>query len=258
MVPDTASLMRLARFLYNNKEYWGIVQSGCLCVLKTPPFKRIIRTKRIIPLEAVKLLAPSIPSKIILVGLNYIEHAKELNMPLPQEPVIFLKPPSSLIAHEDKIIYPKNATRVDYEAELALVIKKEARNIKEKEVKDHILGFTCLNDVTERNLQKKDIQWTRAKSFDTFCPCGPWLETNLDYSCLNIKSYLNFKLKQSSSTKNLIFSVERLVSFISNIMTLLPGDIISTGTPAGIGPMLPGDTVKVEIEGIGCLENKVV
>jgi len=172
--------------------------------------------------------------------------------------IIFLKPSTTLVAHKENIIYPKGIERLDYEAELALVIKKEAKDIAEEKVKDYILGYTCLNDVTARDIQKKDGQWTRAKSFDTFCPLGPWIETDIDPSNLMIKSYLNGELRQKSATSNFIFSVEYLVSFISRIMTLLPGDVISTGTPKDIGEMKVNDVIEVEIEGIGKLKNRVI
>ena len=187
------------------------------------------------------------PTKIIAVGLNYIDHAKELKMPIPDEPIIFLKPPTAVISHKDKIIYPKGVKQLDYEAELAVVMKD----------KKHILGYTCANDVTARDLQRKDVQWTRSKSFDTFCPLGPRVVKNVDPNNLEIKLYLNGKLKQSSHTSNMIFRVEELVSFISKIMTLCPGDVILTGTPPGVGPMKIGDVVEVEIEGIGKLTNFV-
>ena len=250
--------MRIVRFEFRKAPRWGIIDSGIVKVLKFPPFEKIVLTNIRIPLNKIKFLPPACPGKIVLAGLNYKDHAKELNMPVPKEPVIFLKPAGALIAHRQNIIYPKLATRVDYEAELAVVIKKKAKSISEKEANKYILGFTCLNDVTERNLQKKDIQWTRAKSFDTFCPLGPWIETKLDCSDLRIRAYLNGLTRQDSSTKNFIFSIEYLVSFISGVMTLLPGDVISTGTPPGVGPMNPGDKIEVEIEGIGKLENKVV
>ena len=206
----------------------------------------------------LKLSLKNKKRKIILVGLNYRDHARELKMPIPKNPIIFLKPPTTLIGNLDKIIYPKQSKRIDYEAELALVIKKTCRNIKPQEAKKYILGYTCLNDVTARDLQKIDGQWTRAKSFDSFCPIGPWIETDLDPSKLQIRCWLNNKLKQDSSTAQLIFPVEKLVSFISSIMTLYSGDVISTGTPPGVGPMQPGDRVEVEIEGIGKLTNQVV
>lgn len=197
------------------------------------------------------------PEKIILAGLNYRGHAQELGMRIPDEPIIFLKPPSSLIGPNQNILYPKGVKRVDYEAELAVVIAKKGKDIKKERVKDYVLGYTCLNDVTARNLQKKDGQWTRAKAFDSFCPVGPHIETELDPGNLRIQSYLNGELKQDSRTSDFIFSIDFLVSFISNIMTLQPGDIISTGTPSGVGPMQRGDRIKVVIEGIGCLENQV-
>ncbi len=179
-------------------------------------------------------------------------------MKIPKEPIIFLKPPTTLIESGDKIIYPKGVKRLDYEAELAVVIKKTARNISKQEARRYIRGYTCLNDVTARDLQQKDGQWTRAKSFDTFCPVGPGIKSKLDVSDLRIQTYLNGEVKQNSTTRHFIFSVEYLVSFISKIMTLFPGDIISTGTPAGVSPMQPGDTVEVKIEGIGTLKNEVV
>jgi len=249
--------MRLARFAYKKMVSWGIIEGRQIAGLKGDPYKKIIKSGKKVSLSKVRLLVPAQPSKIICVGLNYRDHAAEMNMPLPDSPIIFLKPNTSLIACQEKIIYPKICFRLDYEAELALVIKKEGRNIKPSEAKKYILGYTCLNDVTARDLQKKDGQWTRAKSFDTFCPVGPWLETELDPSNVKIKAILNAKVKQNSTTANFIFKVEQIVAFVSNIMTLLPGDIISTGTPAGVGPMNKGDRIRIEIEGIGGLDNQV-
>lgn len=206
----------------------------------------------------MKIDLPDSPKKIVLVGLNYKKHAQELGMEIPSEPILFLKPPSALIESGEDIIYPKGIERIDYEAELALIIKKKAKDIHEDEVKDYILGYTCLNDVTARNLQKKDGQWTRAKSFDTFCPVGPCVETNLNPNSLKIQTLVNGEIKQNSNTADFIFSVQYLVSFISKVMTLEAGDIISTGTPEGVGPMQRGDRVEVIIEGIGSLKNNVV
>ncbi|MEW6620929.1 MAG: fumarylacetoacetate hydrolase family protein [bacterium] len=208
-------------------------------------------------LNEVKILPPSQPSKIIAVGLNYKDHARELNLPIPDEPVLFMKPPSSIIGHEDSIIYPPQTKQLDYEAELAVIIKDRAKDLEPDNVWDKILGFTCFNDVTARDLQKKDGQWTRAKSFDTFSPIGPFVVNDINPNNLQIESYLNGTLKQSSNTQNLIFKVEELVSFISKVMTLLPGDVITTGTPAGIGPMNPGDIIEIKIKGIGTLRNYV-
>ncbi len=205
----------------------------------------------------VKLAAPAQPQKIIGVGLNYRDHAQEMGDELPNSPILFLKAPTAIIAHEEKIVLPKESERVDYEAELAVVIGKECRRVDPHQASDFILGYTCFCDVTARDLQKLDGQWARAKSFDTFAPLGPWIEPQLEAGDLPIELYLNGQLKQSSRTSELIFDVPTLVSSISQVMTLLPGDVIATGTPSGIGPMAPGDVVTVMIGGIGCLENQV-
>jgi len=197
------------------------------------------------------------PSKIVCVGLNYKDHAKELKMELPAHPIIFLKPPSSLIFHGEPIIYPPQTKELHFEAELAVVIKDRTKNITAEEASRHILGFTCGNDVTARDLQRIDGQWTRSKSFDTFCALGPEIVPGIDPGALDIKLYLNGEVKQSSNTSNMIFDVDHLVSFISQIMTLEPEDVIMTGTPPGVGPMGKGDRVMVEIEKIGKLENTV-
>lgn len=200
------------------------------------------------------------PSKIICVGLNYHCHAKELGMGTPRHPIIFLKPTTALIGPKDKIIYPKISKRVDYEGELALVIKKKARNIRSKDVKKYVEGFICCNDITARDLQKLDKQWTRGKSFDTFCAVGPRIvkwSKKFNPNKLKIQTFLNGKIKQDSNTSEFIFNVEYVVSFISKVMTLLPGDIISTGTPMGIGPMKKGDTIEVKIENVGTLTNYI-
>jgi len=249
--------MKLVKFIYNGKELWGVLAQDSITVLKEPPFKKIITGNKILPLAEVRLLAPCSASKVVLVGLNYKDHARELNMNVPENPIIFLKPATALSGPEERIIYPEGVNRLDYEAELALVIKKTACKIEEKDAGQYILGYTCLNDITARDQQEKDGQWTRAKSYDTFCPLGPWIETDLDPSPVRIKAVLNGRTVQDSNTENFIFPVNRLVSFISRIMTLMPGDVISTGTPSGIGPMNPGDTIEVEIEGIGILKNTV-
>ncbi|MEA3488549.1 MAG: fumarylacetoacetate hydrolase family protein [Euryarchaeota archaeon] len=197
------------------------------------------------------------PTKIVLVGLNYRDHAKELEMPLPAEPIIFMKPVTALIGPEGRIRYPPQATRVDYEAELAVIIKDTCKDLALEDVMAHVEGFTCLNDVTARDIQKRDGQWTRAKSFDSFCPIGPRVVADVDPNKLKIQSFLNGELRQDSNTANFIFTVEELVSFISHVMTLMPGDIIATGTPGGIGAMARGDTIEIRIEGIGTLRNYV-
>jgi 2-keto-4-pentenoate hydratase/2-oxohepta-3-ene-1,7-dioic acid hydratase in catechol pathway len=205
-----------------------------------------------------KLLAPALPGKIIAVGLNYRDHALEMGLELPAEPIIFMKPSTSVNGPGDEIIYPTQSNRVDYEAELAVVISKQCRNVQANDAHDVILGYTCMNDVTARDLQVKDGQWTRAKSFDTFAPVGPWIVTDIaDPNNLAITSRLNGEIKQSSNTNNLIFNIFALIEFISSVMTLEKWDIIATGTPAGVGPMVRGDEVEIAIEGIGALTNRV-
>jgi len=244
--------MKLARFKAHGLICIGRIEDAVIHPVgpEAPP--------REYALEEVQLLPPSEPTKIVAVGLNYRDHAQELGLAIPEEPLIFMKPSSSVIGPGDPIVIPPQSVRVDFEAELGIVIGRTAYRVSLENASDHILGFTCLNDVTARDLQSKDGQWTRAKSFDTFCPVGPWVETQIDPSGLQIELYLNGELKQKSRTSNLIFDPFRLVEFISGIMTLFPGDIIATGTPSGIGPMVAGDTVEVRIEGIGSLINKAV
>ncbi len=196
-----------------------------------------------------RFLPPVKPSKIICIGLNYVDHAEELNMEIPEEPIIFLKPPSAVIGHEDTIILPKVSRRVDYEGEIAVVIGKRCRNVSRKDAMNYLLGYTCFNDVTARDLQQKDGQWTRAKSFDTFAPLGPYIVTEIPER-LRIRTILNGRVVQSSDTSNLIFDIPTLIEFISSIMTLERGDVIATGTPAGVGMLKKGDVVEVEVEGL--------
>ncbi len=208
-------------------------------------------------LANVRLLPPCQPSKIVALGLNYRDHAGELGFPIPDEPLIFLKPGTAVIGPDSSIMYPRMSKEVDYEAELGVVIGKRARFIQREKAFDYIFGYTCVNDVTARDLQRKDVQFTRSKSFDTFAPIGPCIARGMDPSHLKVESYLNGELRQSSHTGNLIYGVAELVSFISKVMTLLPGDIIATGTPSGIGPMVPGDVIEIVVEDIGTLRNTV-
>lgn len=230
----------------------GKVRGGSLSVEDN----RIVSGGEVLAMEDVELLAPCCPSKIVCVGLNYVEHAEELKMKLPEEPILFLKPPSAVIGPGGEIAVPKSSERVDYEGELGVVIGKRCKAIAADEAKKYVLGYTCFNDVTARNLQQKDGQWTRAKSFDTFAPFGPWI-SSIDPGDADIKTHVNGKVKQSSNTSDLIFGVPSLVEFISHVMTLEPGDIIATGTPPGVGRLEKGDVVEVEIEGIGVLKNRV-
>ena len=221
------------------------------------PFQGMKVTSAKVSLSDVKLLPPCMPSKALCIGLNYRDHAEEFGFPIPASPVVFIKPPSSVLPPFGLIDYPSLSARVDFEAELVVVIGRKARHIEVENASDYILGYTCGNDVTARDLQPKDGQWTVAKSFDTFLPLGPWIETELDPSDLRVTATLNGELKQSSSTRNLIFDVPHLLSYLSSIMTLEPGDIIMTGTPSGVGPMKSCDRIVVEIKGIGSLENTV-
>ena len=197
------------------------------------------------------------PSKIIVIGLNYRDHANEMGMEIPEYPIICLKPSTSVIQNGEMIVYPSQSEEVHYEGELAIVIKDRIRNVPIDEVSRHIAGYTCANDVTARDLQRVDGQWTRSKCFDTFCPLGPRIVSKIDPTNLEIRTRVNGSTKQHSNTKNMVFNAFELVSFVSAVMTLVPGDIIVTGTPPGVGPIVPGDTVEVEIEGIGILKNKV-
>jgi len=249
--------MKLVRFRAHGRTASGIVSGDQIAELDGDHFGPLDRLKAGCALSDVKLLAPCTPSKIIAVGLNYRDHAYELGMPVPDDPILFLKPQTSIIGPGDLIRYPAMSSRVDYEAELGIVIRERAFRVPRGDARKFVLGYTCSNDVTARDLQKKDGQWTRAKSFDTFCPVGPWIETDLDPDDILVESFLNNERMQSSRTSQLIFGIDHLVSFISHVMTLEPGDLIITGTPAGIGPMKPGDEIEVRIEGIGSLKNTV-
>jgi len=208
-----------------------------------------------LPLDEARLLVPVTPGKIVAVGRNYAEHAKELGNEPPAEPILFLKPPSALLAPGGAIAMPAASSRVDFEGELAIVIGRRVKHADASRWRDYVFGFTCANDVTARDLQKRDVQFTRGKGFDTFCPLGPWIETDLDPSDLAIRTRVNGETKQDGRTSQMIFPPSALIAFISGIMTLEPGDVILTGTPSGVGPLADGDTVEVEIEGIGTLRN---
>jgi 2-keto-4-pentenoate hydratase/2-oxohepta-3-ene-1,7-dioic acid hydratase in catechol pathway len=256
--------LRSIRFLVNGKTKYGILDGDMIRGLRGSPFAYSNRPGNLSRLDGntyspgdLKLLAPCCPSKIVCLGLNYRSHAEEFNLPIPPVPLIFLKPSTAVIGPDDSIILPRESRRVDYEAELGVVIGKKAKDVPADRAKDFIFGYTCVNDVSERHNQKEDGQWTRAKGYDTFAPIGPWIETDVNPDDLKIESFLNGEPRQSARTGDLIFSVTDLVSFISGVMTLLPGDVIATGTPSGIGRMNPGDTIEVKIEGIGTLRNYV-
>jgi len=241
----------MGRFKYEDKIFSGYIKDNHAIVERELYIDSY-------PLDCVSLLVPVVPSKIICVGLNYVDHARELGMPIPDEPILFLKPPSSVIGSGDSIRIPHQSTRVDYEAELAVVISKRCKDVAASDADDVIMGYTCFNDITARDLQEKDGQWTRAKSFDTFSAVGPWIRSGIDPSDLGIVCRVNGEVRQDSSTKNLIFDIPYLIEFISSVMTLEEGDIISTGTPPGVGQLHCGDVVEVDIEKIGVLKNPVV
>jgi 2-keto-4-pentenoate hydratase/2-oxohepta-3-ene-1,7-dioic acid hydratase in catechol pathway len=249
--------VKFVRFHYNNKISYGLLENETIRIIEGDPFSGYKPTGKEIPVNSVRLLAPCQPSKIVAVGVNYPDHAAEFKKELPKEPLLFLKPSTAVLDPLEPILLPARSRRVDYEAELAVVIKKRAVNISPEEAREFILGYTCINDVTARDLQKEDGQWTRAKGFDTFAPLGPWIVTSINPDNLKIESYLNGERRQSASTAQLIFKVPALVSFISQVMTLLPGDVIATGTPAGVGPMKSGDRIEIVIDGIGRLANPV-
>jgi 2-keto-4-pentenoate hydratase/2-oxohepta-3-ene-1,7-dioic acid hydratase in catechol pathway len=261
---DNANLS-IVRFSIRDTIQYGILENDIINGFRGSPFPYPIGY--IMPFEPdgsqyhlseVKLLAPCLPSKIVCLGLNYHSHAQEFKIQTPAVPLIFLKPSTAVIGPDVAIVLPHSSKRVDYEGELGIVIGKEAKDVPEDKANEYVLGCTCFNDVTERHNQKEDGQWTRAKSYDTFAPLGPLIETNIDPSDLKLETYLNGELRQSSRTCDLIFVVPKLVSFISGVMTLLPGDVIATGTPSGVGRMNPGDIVEVKIEKIGTLKNFVV
>jgi 2-keto-4-pentenoate hydratase/2-oxohepta-3-ene-1,7-dioic acid hydratase in catechol pathway len=242
----------IGRFKFNNEVFHGEVRGNRVIV------ERGLYSDTFL-LSDLEILPPTTPGKIICVGLNYIDHARELGMPVPKNPLIFLKPPSSTLGHLGKIEFPGQAGRVDYEGELAVVIGQKCKDIRSSEAGNVIMGYTCFNDVTARDIQKEDGQWTRSKSFDTFAPFGPFIiNSGLDVNDLFIRTRVNGKLRQDSRTSNLIFKVPQLIEFISHIMTLEPGDIIATGTPPGVGELHEGDDVEIEIEDIGILKNNVI
>lgn len=233
-------------------------QDSILVLRGDPIYSGIVPQEKSLKLSEVRLLAPVIPrSKVVCIGKNYADHAAEMDSVVPTEPIIFIKPNTSVIGPNETIIWPSMSERVDHEAELAIVIGRICKEVPATKAKDVIYGFTLANDVTARDLQKKDGQWSRAKGFDTFCPLGPWIETEFVPKDQKITATLNGEVKQSSVLSEMIFKIPQIIEFVTNVMTLLPGDVILTGTPAGIGPMPAGASISVAIEGLGTLTNKV-
>jgi len=250
--------VRLVRFRYGNRIATGAADGSYVRPLQGTFFNDPIPTGEELPIATIRLLSPILPSKVVAVGRNYVEHAEEMGGEVPEEPVIFLKPSTAVIGPDDPIPYPPASHRVDHEAELGVVIGRLARHVRLEDSGKYILGYVCANDVTARDLQLKDGQWTRGKGFDGFCPLGPWVETEIDPADLALECRVNGETRQAARTSQLTFGPGELVEFISSVMTLLPGDVILTGTPAGVGPLKIGDRVEVEVEGIGVLANEVM
>jgi 2-keto-4-pentenoate hydratase/2-oxohepta-3-ene-1,7-dioic acid hydratase in catechol pathway len=250
--------MRIVRYQRKNEApAFGWIFENKVGDIEGNIFGEYRRLEAETPLESVKLLAPSQPSKIVCVGRNYSEHAKELGNEVPRAPLIFLKPPSSIINPGDTILLPPQSQQVEHEAELVAVIGKRGKNILPEQAREYILGYTVGNDITARDLQKPDGQWTRAKGFDTFCSFGPWIDTDFDITDALITCKVSGQPRQMASTRDMIFNVGKVVAFISSVMTLEPGDLVFTGTPAGVGPLRDGDVVEVDIDGLGVLSNPV-
>jgi len=251
--------MRIIRYINDqgNAQY-GWVLGDEVGTIEGSPFASFQRNKADMSLEGLRLLPPVSPSKILCVGRNYAAHAEEHEVDLPEVPLLFLKPPSTLIGPGDNIVLPPQSQRIEHEGELAVVIRKSARWLDPESAMDSVLGFTVANDVTARDLQRRDGQWTRGKGFDSFCPVGPWIETEFDPADAVVTTSVNEELRQMGSTRDMVFRVRQLIAYASSIMTLEAGDLLLTGTPSGVGPLTDGDNVVVSIEGIGELSNPVV
>lgn len=251
-------MVKLVRFRHGEAVRYGILEGDTIYALDGDPLGSFTKGKPRAALKDVVLLPPCEPTKIVGVGLNYRDHAQSVGAPFPEEPLLFLKAPTTVIGDGAEIVWPIQSERIDFEAELAIVVGKPTRDVALDEARSRVLGYTCANDITARDLQRRDGQWSRAKSFDTFCPLGPFIALGIDPGDLSITSRVNGEVRQSSTTANLIFGIPYLISFISRVMTLLPGDVILTGTPAGTGPLRVGDEVEIEIGPIGPLRNRLV
>src|SRR5213593_1465702 len=249
--------MQIVRFRTEVNTSYGVLEGGVVVEYSGTPWSPFRRGRRRLPLKHAVLLAPALPTKIIGVELNYRDRAAEMERLAPDEPRFFLKPTTTLVGPNDPILYPSISASVEYGADLAVVIKRRCRNVPAERVREYVLGYTCLNDVTARDLESKGL-WLRAKAFDTFCPLGPCIATDIDPDAAAVETFVNGGLRQSSSTKELSFPTDEIVALIAQVMTLLPGDVVAIGTPAGVGPLEPGDRVEVRIEGIGSLKNPVV
>lgn len=250
--------MKYVRIELQDGPRWGVVKDEMVLTLSKAPYEGVEYDGGSVPLAECRLLAPCEPTKIVCVGKNYAEHAREMGGEAPGFPVLFLKGLNTLNRHDGAVRKPGFVSRLDYEGELAVVISRRAKDVKVSDFADYVLGYTCLNDVTARDIQQHDGQWTRGKSMDGFCPVGPWVVSDLEPEQLALETRLNGRVVQQGNTANFITDLPKLLEFITESMTLEPGDVVATGTPAGIGPMVPGDTVEVEIEGIGVLKNQII
>ena len=250
--------MKIVRAESEGESFYAILSGNDVVRLKGLPYDGIVEDGRVYAADAVRFLPPAEPTKIVAVGKNYKAHADEMGEGRPEEPLLFIKPSTSVTGSGDDVVYPAISRRLDYEGELGVVIGKKCHAVQPGHSSEVIFGYTCLNDVTARDIQKAVSQWTRGKGFDTFCPIGPHIETDLDPYHAEIETRLNGEVKQHSNTECMTHNVDKLVCYITECMTLLPGDVIATGTPEGIGPMQRGDTVEVEIKGIGILTNRIV
>jgi 2-keto-4-pentenoate hydratase/2-oxohepta-3-ene-1,7-dioic acid hydratase in catechol pathway len=258
--------MRIVRYIERHSRLqdawfsptWGLLEDGLVYPLAQAPYLGVRVGGAARPLDTLRLIAPAEPTKLVCVGRNYAEHAAELGNEVPPEPLIFLKPPSTLIGPDAPVVYPGISERVDHEGELAVVIGRRARNLGEEEAAEVIFGYTIANDVTARDLQRKDGQWTRGKGFDTFAPVGPWIDTDFDPADRPVRCLVNGEVRQDGNTSLLIYSIGRVLAHVTRFMTLEPGDLLLTGTPAGVGPVQPGDVMTVEVAGLGSLSNPVI
>jgi 2-keto-4-pentenoate hydratase/2-oxohepta-3-ene-1,7-dioic acid hydratase in catechol pathway len=249
--------MRVVRLIHEGSCRYGLANETTVTLMTDEPFAAW-EAEGVLPLREAHLMSPVAPTKVVAVGLNYVPHIEEMGHEMPTEPVLFIKPSTSVIGPGDPIQIPEGIGRVDHEAELGIVIGRRTHRADAEEAAENILGYVCGNDVTARELQKVDGQWSRAKGFDTFCPLGPWVATDVDPSALLVEAYVNGELRQRANTRDMLFHPYDLVAFVSRVMTLVPGDVVLTGTPSGIGPIKPGDDVEVRIEGVGSLVNPVV
>jgi 2-keto-4-pentenoate hydratase/2-oxohepta-3-ene-1,7-dioic acid hydratase in catechol pathway len=253
--------MKIVRVATDTGLEWGVVEGNDVLHLPDGPFESLDAGDALGCLDELSLLAPANPSKIVCVGRNYAAHAAEHGADVPSEPLLFLKPPSSIIAPGAEIVLPELSSRVEHECELALIIGRRCRGVSEEDAWGHVLGITCGHDVTARDLQRADSQWTRGKGFDTFCPLGPWIVTGLgeeEVGALDVSCTVNGELRQQAGTAQMVFSPAFLIAYITQVMTLEPGDVIMTGTPSGVGPLHPGDVVEVSVSGVGTLSNPVI